>query len=103
MLTLRDDIESTGFCCEDRAFHWKSFLKNCFVQNSHAHCPIIVLGSIHKNIEVVGVVLENIVKFFLISAGVGFCFGMFIQFKNHFGSFSDPGWGLWKSAFMYII
>ena len=53
--------------------------------------------------EVVGVVLENIVKFLLMSAGVGFSLGMFIQFENHFGSFNDPGWCLWKSAFMYII
>ena len=36
-------------------------------------------------------VLENIVKFFLISTGVGFSFGIFIQFENHFGSFNDPG------------
>ena len=48
-------------------------------------------------------VLENIVEFLLISARVGFSFGMFIQFKNHFGSFNDPGWCLWKSAFMYVI
>ena len=61
-----------GFCCEDRVFPWKSFLKNCFVQNSRARCPTIVLGSIRKDIEVIGVVLENIVKFLLISAGVGF-------------------------------
>ena len=31
-----------------------------------------------KDIEVIGVVLENIVKFLLISAGVGLSFGMFI-------------------------
>ena len=95
MLNLRDDVESkvycTGFYCEDRAFHWKSFLKNCFVQNSRARFPTIVLGSIRKDIEVAGVALENIVKFLLISAGVGFSFGMFIQFENHFGSFNDPG------------
>ena len=48
-------------------------------------------------------VLENIVEFLLISAGVGFSFGMFIQLKNHFGNFNDPGWCLWKSAFMYVI
>ena len=30
-------------------------------------------------------VLENIVKFLLISAGVGFSFGKFIQFENHLG------------------
>ena len=48
-------------------------------------------------------VLENIVKLPLISAGVGFSFGMFIQFKNHFGSFNDPGWRLCKSASMYTI
>ena len=47
--------------------------------------------------------LEIIVKFLLISAGVGFSFGIFIQFENHFGNFNDPGWCLWKSAFMYII
>ena len=64
-----------GFCCEDRAFLWKSFLKNCFVQNSRARCPTIVLGSIRKDIEVIAVVLENIVKFLLLSAGVGFSFG----------------------------
>ena len=58
-----------GFCCEDRAFPWKSFLKNYFVQNSRARCPTIVFGSIRKDIEVIGVVLENIVKFLLISAG----------------------------------
>ena len=92
-----------GFCCEDRAFPWRSFLKNCFVQNSRARCPTIVLGSIRKDIEVIGMMLENIVKFLLISAGVGFSFGMFIQFKTHFGSFNDPGWCLWKSVFMYII
>ena len=92
-----------GFCCEDRAFPWKSFLKNCFVQNSCARCPTIVLGSICKDIEVIGVVLENIVKFLLINAGVGLSFRMFIQFDNHFGSFNDPGWCLWKTAFMYII
>ena len=91
-----------GFCCEDRAFPWKSFL-NCFVQNSRARCPTIVLGSIRKDIGVIGVVLENIAKFLLISAGVGLNFGMFIQLENHFGSFNDPGWWLWKNAFMYII
>ena len=48
-------------------------------------------------------VLENIVEFLLISAGMGFSFGMFIQFENHFGSFNDPVWCLWKSAFMYVI
>ena len=48
-------------------------------------------------------VLENIVKFLLIRAGVSFSFGMFIQFKNHFGSFNYPGWRLWKNAFMYVI
>ena len=85
-----------GFCSEDRAFPWKSFLKNCFVQNSRARCPTIVLGSIRKDIEVIGVVLENIVKFLLISAGMGFSFEMFIQFETHFGSFNDPGWCLWK-------
>ena len=90
-------------CCEYRAFHWKSFLKNCFVLNSCARCFIIVLGFIRKDVEVVGVVLENIVKFLLISPGVGFSFGIFIQFENHFGSFNDPGWCLLKSAFMYII
>ena len=47
--------------------------------------------------------LENIVEFHLISAGVGFSFGMFIQFENHFGSFNNPGWCLRKSAFMYVI
>ena len=67
------------------------------------HSFIVVLGAIRKDIEGVRVVLENIVKFLLISAGVGFSFGMFIQFKNHFGSFNDPGWRLWKSAFMYVI
>ena len=101
MLTLRDDIESlvyfTGFCCEDRAFHWKSFLKNCFVQNSRARCPTIVLGSIRKDIVVNRMALANIVKFLLISAGVGFSFIIFIQFENHFGNFN--GWCLWKSAF----
>ena len=71
-----------GFCCEDRAFPWKSFLKNCFVQNSRAGCPSIFLGSICKDIEVIGVVLENIVKFLLISAGMGLSFGMFIQFQK---------------------
>ena len=81
----------------------KESSKNCFVQNSRARCRTIVLGSIRKDIEVIRVVLENIVKFLLISAGVGFSFGMFIQFENHFGSFNDPGWYLWKSAFMYII
>ena len=60
-----------GFCCEDRGFPWKSFLKNCFVQNSCAHCPTIVLGSIRKDMGVVGMVLENIVKFLLISSGEG--------------------------------
>ena len=69
---------------------------------AHTALPI-VLGSIRKDIEVIGVVLENIVKFLLISAGVGLSFGMFIQFKTHFGSFNDPGWCLWKNAFMYII
>ena len=36
-------------------------------------------------------VLENVVKFLLISAGVGFSFGMFIQFENHFGSLMIQG------------
>ena len=107
MLTLRDDVESqvycTGFCCEDRASPWKSFLKNGFVQNRRIRYPTIVLGSICKDIEVIRVVLENIVKFLLISTGVGLSFVMFIQFENHFGSFNDPGWCLWKNAFMYII
>ena len=48
-------------------------------------------------------VLENIVKFLLISAGVGFSFGIFIQFENHFRSFKDPGWCLRKNVFMYFI
>ena len=48
-------------------------------------------------------VLENIVEFLLISAGVDFSFGMFIQFKNHFGSFNNLGWCLWTSAFMCVI
>ena len=48
-------------------------------------------------------VLENIVKFLLISTGVSFSFGMFIQFENHFRSFNDPGCCLLKSAFMYVI
>ena len=48
-------------------------------------------------------VLENIVKFLLISAVAGFSFRIFIQFENHFGSFNDPEWCLWKSAFMYVI
>ena len=39
-------------------------------------------------------VLENIEKFQLISAGVGFSFGMLIPFENHFESFNDPGWCL---------
>ena len=51
----------------------------------------------------IGVMLENIVKFLLINAGVGLSSGMFIQFENHFGSFYDPGWCLWKNAFMYTI
>ena len=37
-------------------------------------------------------VLENIVKFLLISAEVGLSFGKFIQFENHFGIFNDPRW-----------
>ena len=57
-------------------------------------CFIVVLGAIRKDIEVVGMVLENIVKFLLVSAGVGFGFGMFHQFVNHFGNFNDPGWYL---------
>ena len=48
-------------------------------------------------------VLENIVKFLLISAVAGFSFRIFIQSENHFGSFNDPEWCLWKSAFMYVI
>ena len=33
--------------------------------------------------------LKDFAKFLLISAGLGF--GKFIQFKNHFGFFNDPG------------
>ena len=29
LFALRDDVQS--FCCEDGAFHWKSFLDNCFI------------------------------------------------------------------------
>ena len=68
-----------------------------------AHAVLLLSLEPSIKTEVVEVVLENIVEFLLISAGVSFSFGMFIQFKNHFGSFNDPGWCLWKSAFMYVI
>ena len=38
----------------------------------------------------VGMVLEDIVKFLLISNGMGFCFKEFIQFEDHFSFFNDP-------------
>ena len=48
-------------------------------------------------------VLEDIVKFLLISNGMGFCFREFIQFEDHSGFFYDPRWRLRQDAFMYII
>ena len=47
--------------------------------------------------------LENFVKFLLISAALGFGFKKFIHFENHFGIFSNSGWCSWYSAFMYFI
>ena len=44
------------------------FLRTVFVQNSRARCPTIVLRSIRKDIEVIGVVMKNIVKFLLIKS-----------------------------------
>ena len=43
---------------------------------------------------VVGMVFENIAKIFLISAGMGFCFGEFTEFENHFKYFNNPKWCL---------
>ena len=68
-----------------------------------AHAVLLLSLEPSVKTEVVGIVLENIVEFLLIIAGVGFSFGMFIQFENHFESFNDPRWCLWKSAFMYVI
>ena len=61
-----------------------------------AHTALLLSLDPSVKTEVIGVVLENIVKFLLISAGVGLSFGMFIQFENHFGSFNDPEWCLGK-------
>ena len=63
----------------------------------------VLLLSLEPSVKVVGMVLENIVKFLLIIAVMSFSFRIFIQFENHFGSFNDPEWCLWKSAFMYVI
>ena len=68
-----------------------------------AHAVLLLSLEPSVKTEFVEMVLENIVKFLLISAGLGFSFGMFIQFENHFGSFNEPGWCLLESAFMYII
>ena len=59
-----------------------------------AHAALLL--SLEPSVKVVGMVLENIVKFLLIRAGMVFSFGMFIQFENHFSSFNNPGWCLWK-------
>ena len=42
-------------------------------------------------------------KFFNISAGMRFCFGEFIQLKDHFGFFKDPRWCFRKDVLMYIF
>ena len=80
----------------------RAFLRTVLFKTPvHTALPLSLDPSVKT--EVIRVVLENIVKFLLISAGVGLSFGMFIQFENHFGSFNDPGWCLWKNALMYII
>ena len=42
-------------------------------------------------------------KFFNISAGMGFCFGEFIQLKDSFGFFKNPRWCFRKGVLMYIF
>ena len=66
------------------------FLIVLFRTVAHAvfHCP----WSFREDIKVVGMVLEDIAKFLLISTGMGFCLGEFIHFEDHFGFFNNPRW-----------
>ena len=60
MFALRDDVEClvycTGFCYEDGAIHWKSFLENCLIQNCCTCCFVDILGAIREDTSVVGMV-----------------------------------------------
>ena len=79
MVSSRNDVvcsvSCTGFCSKDGAFHWKSFSYNWLIQNGCARYFIVVDGAICTDIEVIGLVFQDIAEFIRVSAGIGFCLG----------------------------